>query len=451
MKHFFKKEPLFKGNKDTIGEDEFSSLMKNLGPFEKKPEMAVAVSGGADSMALTVLADRWAKTLGGKVIALTVNHGIRKEAELEAKKVKQWLSAKNIKHHTLTYKGKKPESNIQEHARNIRYNLLTNWCKKHNIIHLLVAHHMEDQAETFLLRLHRGSGVDGLSAMASVVQKNGVRVLRPLLPVSRKKLRSYLQDIKQEWIEDPTNQNMRFARNNIRMMMNLEESENNILTSRLIETASNMAKARMALEKETAKHMVDCVTLHEGGFCIVNHSDFIKSDEEIGLRILAATLTAVSGNTTPPRFENIINLYQAIINDRLNGRTLWGCKIFKKNEQIFIYRELSAIQAPLHISSSDMLWDNRFYIKTTLKNLKIGALGQEGVRKLTKEYKSLEINNLPKQILYTLPALTDRLENILSVPHIGFYSPDDIRNKVFCSFEPAKPLAGLPFGCYSFK
>src|SRR5205823_2951019 len=151
--------------------------------FEARPRLAVAVSGGPDSMALLLLADRWARQRGGEAWGLTVDHGLRPESAGEARIVAGWLAARGMAHEILVWSGDKPATGIQEAAREARYALLAGWCRAHGILHLLTAHHREDQAETYLIRRRAGSGVDGLAAMSAVRELPGCRIVRPLLSV----------------------------------------------------------------------------------------------------------------------------------------------------------------------------------------------------------------------------------------------------------------------------
>ena len=142
--------------------------MAPLGPFEPSPRIAVAVSGGPDSLALCLLADRWARARRGTAFGLTVDHRLRPESGAEAAQVRRWLTARGIAHRTLRWPGARPVTGLQEQARAARLALLTGWCRRAGVLHLLLGHQREDQAETALQRLVRGSGIDGLAAMAPV-------------------------------------------------------------------------------------------------------------------------------------------------------------------------------------------------------------------------------------------------------------------------------------------
>ena len=195
---------------------EMDSLMAGLGPFEGEPHIAVAVSGGADSLALILLCKNWVDMRKGTVSALSVDHGLREGSTDEIKQLGKWLIARGIEHIALTWKGDKPLTGLQAAARTARYNLLENWCRKHNVLHLLLGHHQDDQAETFLLRLAHDSGIDGLAGMADIIEKSHVRLLRPLLTTPKDRLCATLNAASQPWLEDPSNENEDFERVRIR-------------------------------------------------------------------------------------------------------------------------------------------------------------------------------------------------------------------------------------------
>ncbi|HEC14169.1 MAG TPA: tRNA lysidine(34) synthetase TilS, partial [Rhodospirillales bacterium] len=156
------------GSEEPVSKEEFAALMEAFAPFEAAPHIAVAVSGGPDSMGLCLLCDRWARDRGGWVTALSVDHGLRAASAEEALRVGRWMERLGIAHQTLVWPGDKPSSGIQAAARTARYKLMNGWCRDAGVLHLLLAHHRRDQAETFLMRLGRGSGPDGLAAMPAM-------------------------------------------------------------------------------------------------------------------------------------------------------------------------------------------------------------------------------------------------------------------------------------------
>ena len=197
-------------------EIDFDRLMAVAINGDSVNQIAVAVSGGADSMALCLLAGQWARSNGIILKAVTVDHGLRPDSAEEARSVGRWLTNYGIDHQILTWMDEKPETGIQAAARKARYRLMADWCESNGIQHLLVAHHLEDQVETFLMRLARGSGIDGLACMTSSTPLQAINLLRPLLTVPKSELTDFLNGQNQDWIEDPSNQNPAYARTQIR-------------------------------------------------------------------------------------------------------------------------------------------------------------------------------------------------------------------------------------------
>ena len=199
---------------------ELTASLDAVGGFEAQPSMAVGVSGGPDSLALVLLVDRWARQRGGQAWALTVDHGLRAESAMEARVVAGWLAARGIPHDTLTWAGTwtgdKPTTGIQEAARDARYRLLTGWCRAHGVLHLLTAHHRQDQIETHLIRRRAGSGTDGLAAMSAVRELPGCRLVRPLLAVPPARLLAVLAEEYQPFLRDPSNLDPAFERARLR-------------------------------------------------------------------------------------------------------------------------------------------------------------------------------------------------------------------------------------------
>lgn len=293
---------------------------------------AVAVSGGGDSIALMLLLADWARRAKrAKPVVLTVDHGLRKEAAADARRVAQWAKTLGLHTHVLKWKGAKPKSDMEARARDVRYRLMGAWCRKSGIAALYVAHNLEDQAETFLLRLGRGSGLDGLSAMRAkshlpVAGLEEIAVVRPLLSFSRAQLRGYLAARKQAWLEDSMNADPRFARTQIRALLPLLE-EAGITAGRIADAAAHLARARRALEKETAAFLSTHCRFTDDG-ALFDGAALSDLSPELGLRALARMLATVSGEPYRPRFERLERLFQAMVTGNLaGGATLQGCRI----------------------------------------------------------------------------------------------------------------------------
>lgn len=290
----------------------------------------VAVSGGGDSVALMLLLAEWARDRGKmQPVVLTVDHGLRKSSAADARRVANWAKVAGLKAHILTWRGAKPRSDIEAEARDARYRLMGEWCRTRRVSYLYVAHTLEDQAETFLIRLGRGSGLDGLSAMRArsslpVASLENIELMRPLLGFPRASLREYLKVRKQTWIEDPMNADPRFARTKIRALLPLLDKAG-IAPTRIAAAATHLARARHALDDGTSAFLSTYCRFTEEG-AVFDRRTLSGLPPEIGLRALARMLAKVSGNTYRPRFVRLERLYEAVLAGT-RGATLQGCRI----------------------------------------------------------------------------------------------------------------------------
>jgi tRNA(Ile)-lysidine synthase len=397
---------------------EFAAAMASLGPFEGAPRVAVAVSGGADSMALLLLAKDWAASCGGTATALTVDHGLRPEAAAEAAQVGGWAAALGVAHRILSWSGPKPMGDVQAAARAARYRLLEEWCAETGTLHLLLAHHREDQAETFLLRLARGSGLDGLAAMSPVVERPPCRLLRPLLAMPRDRLRATLAARNQGWRDDPSNANAKFARARLRQSETALAREG-LSAARLATTARHLARTREALERSVARLLARVATPDPAGFVRLDPRALAAAPEELGLRALAAIVTAVSGSDYPPRLERLERLYRGLLAHPERGRTLAGCRILPHRGAVLVCREAAAM-APAAAARPgvSVAWDGRFRLsvpKDAPEGLILGALGAIKVNKPAR--------NLPAAARAGIGAFLDE-NGVVAVPALGYRRDD---------------------------
>lgn len=291
---------------------------------------AVAVSGGGDSLALMHLLCDWAHGAGAPPpIVLTVDHGLKRGSAADARKVLSWAKALGLQAHAFAWKGAKPGADIEAAARAARYALMGRWCRAHGIGALYVAHSRDDQAETFLLRLARGSGLDGLSAMRALSPYPDfpeLRLVRPLLDIERAALRAHLEACDVAWLDDPMNDDPRFSRVRIRAAMTAL-AEAGLTAERIAGAASHLGRAREALDEVTAAVLRRAARADDDAVLIETRA-LLAAPREIGLRGLAATLMAVSGQPYRPRFERLERLYDRLAAGDLGaGCTLHSCKI----------------------------------------------------------------------------------------------------------------------------
>ncbi|HWA31137.1 MAG TPA: tRNA lysidine(34) synthetase TilS [Rhizomicrobium sp.] len=291
---------------------------------------AVAVSGGGDSVALMLLLAGYAKQAKlAPPVVLTVDHGLRPDSAKDAKAVARMAQDAGLKAHVLTNKSAAPKSDIEAEARATRYRLMGEWLVAHKIAALYVAHTLEDQAETFLLRLARGSGLDGLSAMRVIAPYpqsgfEGLMVVRPLLDMARAPLRDWLRRKKTAWLEDPMNADPRFARSKLRAAWPQLEALG-LTAQRVSDAAEHLGRAREALDEMTA-NFLDRAARFEDGIAYLDSVRLRMAPREVGLRALAGMLSRISGEAYRPRFGRLERLFDSIRDATLGGgATLHGC------------------------------------------------------------------------------------------------------------------------------
>jgi tRNA(Ile)-lysidine synthase len=293
---------------------------------------AVAVSGGSDSLALMHLLAGFARA--GKFtspLVLTVDHGLRPGSAKAAKTVAGWARKAGLETAILSWRGTKPKTGIEAAAREARYRLMGERLGKRKIATLFVGHTEDDQAETFLLRLARGSGLDGLSAMQArapwpISGFPDLAVARPLLGFGRQRLRDYLTALDQPWLDDPMNEDLAFDRVKIRKARQVL-AEAGLTAARIALAASHLARARETLEIVTDAVLARAVRRMDEGV-LLEAQVLAAAPREVGLRALASVLMAVGGNAYRPRFESLERLYDRIARGGFRGgATLHGCHI----------------------------------------------------------------------------------------------------------------------------
>ena len=293
--------------------------------------IVVAVSGGGDSIALMLLLRDHAKAASlPPPIVLTVDHGLRTESARDARQVVAWAKAAGLKAQVLTWSGPKPQSGIEAAAREMRYRLMGDWLVKKKITTLHVGHTLDDQAETFLLRLARGSGLDGLAAMAPAahwpVAGYDLTVARPLLAMTREDLRAHLAAQHHPWLEDPMNDDSAFDRVRIRKARAVL-AEAGLTPARIAAAAAHLGRARAALDIVTQAVLERVSRRIPSGFAL-DPAALAAAPREVALRALAALLMAVSGQAYRPRFESLERLLDRLAAGTLGGGvTLHGCHI----------------------------------------------------------------------------------------------------------------------------
>lgn len=348
--------------------------------------LGLAVSGGGDSMALLRLVDEWARMRGRSLEVATVDHGLRAESGAEAGMVRGAAGALGWPHEILEWKGWAGRGNLQAEARDARRRLLSAWASRRGLAAVALGHTLDDQAETVLLRLGRGAGVDGLGGMAMRSESAGAIWLRPLLGQRRATLREWLRAQNVDWVDDPSNEDLRYDR--VRARRSLEVLEPLGVTAEgLSATAERMRSAREALDDGTARLAAEAA---RWGGCGELHLSLVPmraAPRELARRLLRAGLTRAAGAEYGPRAEAEGQLLNAMLSRKLGGgRSLHGCLIRPEGPLgVVISREASALDpTPAPLGQGEVIWDGRFRISASGDDIAVAPLGEAGSRRLAE-------------------------------------------------------------------
>jgi len=308
-----------------------------LEKFIKKKNFLVAVSGGPDSLALSALSQIYSNEKKNTLFFVLIDHGIRFNSSKEATAVKSLLKKKKI--NLIILKNKtKINKNIQSKARDVRYKLLLNFCNKNKIKFILTGHHRDDQIETFLIRLSRGSGVQGLSSMKKASNlSNKIKLIRPLLDEKKKDLEVLAKQYFGKIFKDPSNINQKYLRTKVRVLIKQFE-KSGIKHERIIDSINNLGITRDTLNVYVSRVEKSCVT-KKNKKLVVNLKNFSKESDEIKLKVFSNCIKNVSKSYYPPRAKKILNLLKKLKSDEASKATLGGCVIQKIHNSLVIYKE----------------------------------------------------------------------------------------------------------------
>ncbi|MCA1540946.1 tRNA lysidine(34) synthetase TilS [Bradyrhizobium sp. NBAIM32] len=281
------------------------------------PALVLAVSGGPDSVALMWLAARWQRSLarGPQITVVTIDHGLRPEAAREAREVKRLAAALGLPHRTLSWRGEKPKTGLPAAAREARYRLLAQAARAAGASHVLTAHTRDDQAETLLMRLFRGSGLAGLSAMAPFTERDGIVLARPLLDVPKSQLIATLRRARIGFAEDPTNRDTAYTRPRLRALLPLLAAEGGDARN-LARLAARLARANAAVEvladgAERFLRLRDRGDAPQASVRSFEAATFAALPEEVRLRLLLRAINAL-GHEGPAELGKVETLMSVL-------------------------------------------------------------------------------------------------------------------------------------------
>jgi tRNA(Ile)-lysidine synthase len=412
--------------------EQFLAEMDHLGPFEPCPRLAVAVSGGADSMALALLANQWASRRDGELLALTVDHGLRTESSHEAELTLHRLAAQGISGRRLIVEALGRGPALAERARDARYRLMLDACAARGIPHLLLGHHRGDQVETVMMRALSSSAARGLAGMPALTETRFVRLLRPLLDIAPERLRVFLAGRAVPWVEDPSNRDPHALRTRLREAR-ADSSGTGEGTLAVSRSARDAGANRAERDRVVARTLAERAMIRPEGYAVITPGP-------VEPEALAALMRAIAGAPHAPPIDRVA----ALARD-LKPATLGGVRIApagRLGPGWLVIRERRAMEGAVQ-ARPNVVWDGRFRLTGAPSEciaptgyparLTLSALGSEAARFRNRV-------GLPTLILQGLPAL--RLDGtLIAVPHIGV---GDSRWRLI--FDPRNPAAGAPFG-----
>ncbi len=307
----------------------FHNFEKNLNKLKTK-KFLVAVSGGPDSLALTALTKIYSLENRKKFYYVLINHNIRSNSKLEAKQVKNLLKKFRIKLNII-HNTKKIIKNIQGEARKIRYEKLISFCKKKNINTIITAHNLEDQVETFFIRLSRGSGLTGLSSMKTLSKlEKGIYLYRPLLDVEKKYLVKISIKIFKKYFKDPSNLNKKYLRSKVRNLR-VPLKKSGIEYDQIIKSIKNLASSQITIDEHVKKTIKEIVSKSRNEV-LIDFKKFKKLNYDIKIRVVNEAIKKVKNNYYNPRSKKVVNLIRNIENKNFIKATLGGCVFSKKKD-----------------------------------------------------------------------------------------------------------------------
>jgi len=445
-------------------------------PFEPTPHLAVALSGGPDSLALLHFARRWVAAEGGRLTALTVDHALRAESGAESSAVAARMSALGVNHEVLVWHGVKPTGGVQAAARQARYRLLTQWCEQHGVLHLLLGHQALDQAETVAMRAARHSGSAGRAGMSARLYLPGMRLLRPLLAVAPNDLRSALRHLGESWLEDPSNSDPTWTRSRLRRALLHQDSllagispEGSAPVGSVrvgddaaegvavgatvpigsrpgcaeergsawwLSQATRAATVRRADEEANAMLAARHVLIDARGFARLTAWRSLPAEALIRL---IDTVSRTVGATSYPRRRAATH---AVLRLKAGAAavTLAGCHILSRGDGLLVVREVARTRPVA--ATAHGVWDKRMRFQLepcgTQYGMTVAALTVQGWSVLRRLQPDLVEVAPPAPARFVLPALWQG-NRLLAVPGLGLWPG------YFVSTLAAPPFSQLTF------
>ncbi|GAB5469483.1 MAG: hypothetical protein Kilf2KO_25130 [Rhodospirillales bacterium] len=384
--------------------------------------MAVALSGGGDSLALTLLLRDWALARGGQVTALIVDHGLRRESGLEAAATARVAQDLGLAAQILVWEEEPPRSGLQASARAARYRLLCRACRDLGLLYLALGHHRDDQAETLLLRAESGSGPLGLAAMSRLKVLPEVLLLRPLLQEPKAVLLDSLRRRALQWVEDPTNRDRRHKRVALRALRPQLRAQG-LTAPALAEATRSLGATRRALELEALTWLAGASRWLPLGYVSLDRDALVKAPPLLAALALAVVLRAVGGRSFAPPLPAVAALLGRLGAKGGGPTTLGGCRLLRRGGTLLAVREEQGTTSLDLRPGAAGLWDRRFRVALSPAapdGLRLGILTRRRWEALGLRRGGGEV---PPPVFWSMPCIFDR-DGPLALPLVAWVRPE---------------------------
>ncbi len=413
--------------------------MARFGPTDPRPTIAVAVSGGGDSMALTILLAEWLAARDGRLIGLTVDHGLRAGSGVEAAQVASWFADRGLAHEILTWSGGKPTTGVQAAARQARYDLMERVCRQRGIAMLALAHTLDDQLETVLMRRCAGSGADGLAGMAARRETRRVTLLRPLLGIRHRRLLDYLNARNVSWLEDPSNRDARFARVGVRRTLAEWAKTAPDRIDALRQEVAIAGRRRAKRDRNVNAWLRRHANLHAAGFATLDFESLQPLDEGMAVEVLRRVTMSLGGGIYAPNVGAVARLWRHLSTEAWSSASLANTAVCRTDGELLVYRERRNLPTARSLHGEGEYYWDRFRVTTRSdfeEGCFIAALGIAGRGKLGESQRIAGNKRVPPVAQPVLPALW-RGNELVSALHLDDFAAE---NAVTVDFAPPQPF-----------
>ena len=399
--------------------EEFEKELNEIACFEDYPHLGLSLSGGPDSLALMCLLKIWVHKNNGKLTAFNVNHKIRFNSNEESIKVKNIAEKSGIECIVLNWDNEKPRAGLMECARDKRYELILNECKKRKILHLMLGHHLNDNAETYIMRSKRIGNLTGLTSIPLIREMKHLRLIRPLLKFRKERLLKTCTYFGKKWIDDPSNSDSLYER--VRVRQCLSSKAKNTINQISMKIKKKILE-RKRIENTVSNFFINFSEFFPYGVFKTNKSEFLKLSKEEQLIIIKKLLVTNSATIYPPKKKSVEFLVNQIIEKDFSVNTLHSSIIKIQKKNLFVFREHSKTSKNMSLElfvnkGISLKWDQRFTIFSNKYDLKCNIINQKNWDRIREYFFKKKKRILPLSIIKSLPIIS--VEKLYFIPYIS--------------------------------